>query len=177
MELKSKHGYLVFISPIFMIFGLSFFFWLFEINLSKSEKLPIGGTCFFMILISLLISIFIFVLVELKEITITEDKIYFKYILKRKTFEYNLKEIKGWNEVIKSDKFGEYHTFNLKMSDNKTFMIQGRLYKNYNTIVSQLINFGPQIELGFYQNLLPLLKIFILTFLVLLAVFYISYAN
>ncbi|TRX33451.1 hypothetical protein [Flavobacterium restrictum] len=177
MQLKSKYGFLVIIAPIFIIFGILFFFWLFEINLSKSEKLPIGGMCFFITLISLLISTFLFMLIELKEIKITEDKICFNFILKRKTFEYKLKEIEGWNELITSDKFGQYYTFNLKMTDSKIFMIQGRLYKNYNKIVSHLINYGPQIELGFYQNLIPLLKIFILTFIVLLAVFYISYLS
>ena len=175
MNLKSKYGFLSILAPACILFGLIFFGWLFEINLSKTEKLPIGGMSFFIILISLLVSTNILVLIQLKKISITDERISIKLIFQQKTFYYKQKDIIGWNEVQASDKIGVYHSFNLKMSDNKIFMLHSRNYRNYNELVSQLINNAPQIELSFYQNLIPLLKSFIITTLFLASIFWISY--
>jgi len=116
-------------------------------------------------------------IIQLKKITITDEGVFIKLIFQQKTYNYKRKDIIGWNELQSFDNFGVYKTFNIKMSDNRIFMLQSRNFRNYNELVDHLVNNVPQIELKFNQNLIPLLISFTVTTLFLASIFWISYIN
>ena len=152
---------------IFLLLSIIFYIFIFNINFSKTTKLPIGGSGFFLLIISLSVSTSILMILFSKKISLDENYINIKFIILQKIYNYNYKEIVGWREIISIDKFGEYKAFYIQTLNKKIFMFGSREFKNYNEIVSKIISKSPEIEISRFYNFHLLLKTFVITYLIL----------
>lgn len=162
---------------VFLLFSIIFFLFIFKVNYSKNTKLPIEGSGFFMLIISLCASISILLILFSKKIVFDENNITIKFVFLRKDYNYDNEEIAGWREIFDVDSFGQYKTFYFKTVNEKIFMMSNREFKNYNQMVSEISIKSPEIEISRFHNFPLLLKTFVLTFIILSTIFYISYLN
>ena len=160
---------------VFLLFSIAFFVFLFNVNYTKQTKLPIFGAGFFLLISSISISTSIMLILLSKRITLEENYINIKFLTLQKNYNYDFKEIIGWREIISIDSFGQYKTFYIKMINKKIFMFGSREFKNYNEIVSKIISTSPEIEISRFYNYKLILKSFVITYIILAIIFYISY--
>ena len=162
-------------STAFLIFSISFFLFVFKINYSKITKLPLEGTAFFLLIISLSVSVSILMILMSKKITIGENYINIKLIMLQKLYNYKFDEIIGWREIIAFDSFGEYKTFYIKTIHKKIHMFGSREFKNYNEMVTKIVMQSKEIEISRFYNLKLVLITFVITYIILALIFLISY--
>ena len=175
MIASQKRFFSLIFPSAFLIFSLAFFLFIFKINYSKITKLPLEGTAFFLLIISLSASISVLMIIMSKKIIIEENYIIIKLIVLQKLYEYKFNEIIGWREIISYDKFGEYKTFYIKTIDKKIHMFGSRDFKNYNEIVSKIATHSKEIEISRFYNLKLILITFVFTYIILAMIFLISY--
>ena len=167
------HWFQFILIPFLTLCGLGFLVLGLFIIHDKKET-PIEAFMMFAIFSSVALSLVAFSIFNLKTIKIGENEITINFPLKKKFYEYQLKQIIGFNERFDRDRFGEYKTFNFATDDQNTFMFSSKEYKNYNDLAVKISTLCSPSEISFYKNAIPLLKYFIATFLFVLLLLYVA---
>lgn len=171
--ISKRHWSQFILVPLLALFGLGFLiFGLFMIH--DKREIPFGVFIMFATFSSVAIALVAFFIVNLKTIKISENEITINFLVKKKVHKYHLEQITGFNERFDRDRFGEYKTFNFSTDDNNIFMFSSKEYKNYNDLAIKISTLCSPSEISFYQNALPLLKYFIVTFLSVSLLLYVA---
>lgn len=170
MKIESKLSWKFYVLPtLLLLINIGFAFLFFK-TISSPEKVPFGVLVIPTVFLSISFPLFVMIVRSIKNIIIEDEEIRVKFLF-GKTYEFD--SLLGYNELIDTDKFGEYKTFYFK-TNSKIFKFGNREFKNYDEITQKIVNKTHPIEISIFFEMKMLLIVLLITLGILLTIIWIG---